>query len=84
MKRKKKDKVLYFLSMLKELEIIEAIGVARLLKVDLLTIDCNLEVEKIKEKEYDVLLSEMIDAFVQLGEKEQKFILTVMKNATGR
>lgn len=84
MKRKKKDKVLYFLSMLKELEIIEAIGVARLLKVDLLTIDCNLEVEKMKEKEYDVLLSEMIDAFVQLGEKEQKFILTVMKNATGR
>ena len=70
--------------MLKELEIIEAIGVARLLKVDLLTIDYNLEVEKIKEKEYDVLLSEMIDAFVQLGEKEQKFILTVMKNATGR
>ena len=84
MKRKKKDKVLYFLSMLKELEIIEAIGVARLLKVDLLTIDCNLKVEKMKEKEYDVLLSEMIDAFVQLGEKEQKFILTVMKNATGR
>ena len=86
--RKTVDKqVLKFLSYLRHLEVIEAIGIARILKVDLLvrndTADAN-EQEKpsIQEKEYDIILSEMMDSFIKLKREERKMILEIMKEAT--
>ena len=86
--RKTVDKqVLKFLSYLRHLEVIEAIGIARILKVDLLvrndTADAN-EQEKpsIQEKEYDIILSEMMDSFIKLKREERKMILEIMEEAT--
>lgn len=86
--RKTVDKqVLKFLSYLRHLEVIEAIGIARILKVDLLvrndSDDAN-EQEKpsIQEKEYDIILSEMMDSFIKLKREERKMILEVMREAT--
>lgn len=79
--------VLKFLSYLRRLEVIEAIGLARILKVDLLVVaddaDPN-EQEKpsIQEKEYDIILSEMIDAFIKMKREQRKTILNIMKEAT--
>ena len=79
--------VLKFLSYLRRLEVIEAIGLARILKVDLLVVadgtDSN-EQEKpsIQEKEYDIILSEMIDAFIKMKREQRKTILNIMKEAT--
>lgn len=86
--RKTVDKqVLKFLSYLRHLEVIEAIGIARILKVDLLvrndSTDAN-EQEKpsIQEKEYDIILSEMMDSFIKLKREERKMILEIMREAT--
>ena len=86
--RKTIDKqVLKFLSYLRHLEVIEAIGIARILKVDLLvrndSTDAN-EQEKasIQEKEYDIILSEMMDSFIKLKREERKMILEIMREAT--
>ena len=86
--RKTVDKqVLKFLSYLRHLEVIEAIGIARILKVDLLirndSADAN-EQEKpsIQEKEYDIILSEMMDSFIKLKREERKMILEIMREAT--
>lgn len=86
--RKTVDKqVLKFLSYLRHLEVIEAIGIARILKVDLLvrndSDDAN-EQEKasIQEKEYDIILSEMMDSFIKLKREERKMILEIMREAT--
>lgn len=86
--RKTVDKqVLKFLSYLRHLEVIEAIGIARILKVDLLvrndSADAN-EQEKpsIQEKEYDIILSEMMDSFIKLKREERNMILEIMREAT--
>ena len=86
--RKTVDKqVLKFLSYLRHLEVIEAIGISRILKVDLLvrndSADAN-EQEKpsIQEKEYDIILSEMMDSFIKLKREERKMILEIMREAT--
>ena len=86
--RKTVDKqVLKFLSYLRHLEVIEAIGIARILKVDLLVrndSDDADEQEKasIQEKEYDIILSEMMDSFIKLKREERKMILEIMREAT--
>ena len=79
--------VLKFLSHLRKLEVIEAIGIARLLKVDLLTRadDADPDTQAratIQEKEYDIILSEMMDAFIKLPREQRKMILNIMKEAT--
>ena len=86
--RKTVDKqVLKFLSYLRHLEVIEAIGIARILKVDLLvrndSADANeQENPSIQEKEYDIILSEMMDSFIKLKREERKMILEIMREAT--
>ena len=87
MKRSIDKQVLKFLSHLKELEVIEAIGVARFLKVDLLVRKDNEDPHAqpgatIEEKEYDIILSEMIDAFIKSNKNKRKVILNIMKEAT--
>lgn len=86
--RKTVDKqVLKFLSYLRYLEVIEAIGIARILKVELLVRDDNADADSqekatIQEKEYDIILSEMLDSFIKLSREERKMILKIMKEAT--
>jgi hypothetical protein len=87
MKNSMDKEVLKFLGYLKELEAIEAIGVARFLKVDLVVRNDGTEPEdtaaaSIQEKDYDVILSEMIDAFVKSNKNKRKMILKLMKDAT--
>ena len=36
----------------------------------------------IQEKEYDIILSEMLDSFIKLSREERKMILRIMKEAT--
>ena len=72
-----------------KLETIEAIGVARLLGVDLMTrkdiSDPNNEKSAtITEKEYDIILSEIVDAFINSNDTKRKNILAIMKTATMR
>ena len=79
--------VLKFLSYLRKLEVIEAIGLARILKVDLLVVADGAEPNEqgkpsIQEKEYDIILSEMIDAFIKMKREQRKTILNIMKEPT--
>lgn len=79
--------LLHFLSYLKKLEVIEAIGVARLLNIDLMVRKDNNDSDNEKtatlsEKEYDIILSEMIDKFLQLDKNKKKNLLSIMKEAT--
>lgn len=86
--RKTIDKqVLKFLSYLRHLEVIEAIGIARILKVDLLVRNDSADADEqekasIQEKEYDIILSEMMDSFIKLKREERKMILEIMREAT--
>lgn len=86
--RKTVDKqVLKFLSYLRHLEVIEAIGIARILKVDLLVRNDSTDADEqekasIQEKEYDIILSEMMDSFIKLKREERKMILEIMREAT--
>ena len=86
--RKTVDKqVLKFLSYLRHLEVIEAIGIARILKVDLLIRNDSADADEqekasIQEKEYDIILSEMMDSFIKLKREERKMILEIMREAT--
>ena len=86
--RKTVDKqVLKFLSYLRHLEVIEAIGIARILKVDLLVRNDSADADEqekasIQEKEYDIILSEMMDSFIKLKREERKMILEIMREAT--
>ena len=89
MKRSVEKQVLKFLGYLKELEVIEAVGLARFLQVDLVVRedDSDPDTQKtatITEKEYDIILSEMIDAFVSSTREKRKMILELMKNATSK
>lgn len=87
MKKVSNREVLKFLKYLKELELIETLGIARLLQVDLVVRSDEEDVHaaakaSIEEKEFEVILSEMIDAFIQMEKSKRKFILDVMKEAT--
>ena len=89
MKRSVEKQVLKFLGSLKELEVIEAVGLARFLQVDLVVRedDSDPDTQKtatITEKEYDIILSEMFDAFVSSTREKRKMILELMKNATSK
>ena len=86
--RKTVDKqVLKFLSYLRHLEVIEAIGIARILKVDLLVRNDSADADEqekasIQEKEYDIILSEMMDSFIKLKREKRKMIVEIMREAT--
>ena len=87
MKNSQNKQVMKFLSYLTKLEVIEAVGLARLLDVDLLIREDGSDVDSestatITEKEYDVILSEIIDAFVKCNKTKRKNILALLKVAT--
>ena len=87
MRSKTEKQVLKFLGYLKSLEVIEAVGVARFLGVELLVREDGIDGDNqpkasITEKDYDVILSEMIDAFIQCNDNKRKVILNIMKDAT--
>lgn len=84
MKKTTDKQVLKFLTYLTKLEVIEAIGVARLLQIDLMTRPDDEEGDDkkaatITEKDYDVIMTEMIDAFIASPKDKRKFILETMK-----
>ena len=89
MKRSQEKQVKDFLAYVLKLEVIEAIGIARLLKVDLITRPDESDADEqpaasIQEKEFDILLSEMIDAFISSPKETRKWILQLMKDATAK
>ena len=85
-KRSNDKRVLQFLKLLKKLEVIEAIGVARLLQVPLVIYlddeESGSEISsKVVERDYDSILADLIDAFAVETKSKQKFILNLMKAA---
>lgn len=118
LKRSDKKEVEKFLSYVTKLEMIETIGIARLLGVELMAIaqeeeerkekkerenssieapeDSNTneattnqpalvrnqQNDKQKFKEFDILLSEMLDSFIAAPQQKRKWILQMMKDAT--
>lgn len=86
MKYSQKRQAMKFLSYLTKLEVIETIGIARLLEVDLLIREDGSDIDSestasITEKEYDVILSEILDAFIKCNKTKRKNILALMKAA---
>ena len=117
LKRSNKE-VEKFLSYVTKLEMIETIGIARLLGVELMAIAQEKEERKDKKerenssieapedsntnetttnqpalvrnqqndkqefKEFDILLSEMLDSFIAAPQQKRKWILQMMKDAT--
>lgn len=117
LKRSNKKEVEKFLSYVTKLEMIETIGIARLLGVELMAIAQEKEEKEEKErennsmevhedsntdetainlpalvrnqqndkqefKEFDILLSEMLDSFIAAPQQKRKWILQIMKDAT--
>lgn len=118
LKRSNKKEVEKFLSYVPKLEMIETIGIARLLGVELMAIaqekeekeeekerenssieapeDSNTDESAINSsalirnqqnnkyefKEFDILLSEMLDSFIAAPQQKRKWILQMMKDAT--
>jgi len=91
LKRTKDKRVLKFLGYLKKLQTIEAMGVAGLLQVPLVSYNEESEESqesgpekssKVVERDQDSILADMIDAFVNETPSKQKFILDIMKAAT--
>lgn len=117
LKRSNKKEVEKFLSYVTKLEMIETIGIARLLGVELMAIAQEKEEKEEKErensstevpedsntnetatnqpalvrnqqndkqefKEFDILLSEMLDSFIAAPQQKRKWILQMMKDAT--
>lgn len=118
LKRSNKKEVEKFLSYVPKLEMIETIGIARLLGVELMAIaqekeekeeekerenssieapeDSNTDEavinssalirnqqnNKYEFKEFDILLSEMLDSFIAAPQQKRKWILQMMKDAT--
>lgn len=117
LKRSDKKEVEKFLSYVTKLEMIETIGIARLLGVELMAIAQEEEEKEEKErenssteapedsntneattnqpalvrnqqndkqefKEFDMLLSEMLDSFIAAPQQKRKWILQMMKDAT--
>ena len=84
MKRKRDKEVLKFLHYLTKMEVIEAVGIARLLGVELVVREDGTDADgeptaTVTEKEYDIILSELIDAFVSTSKSKRKFILSIME-----
>lgn len=89
MKRSKDKQVQQFLKCLLQLEVIETIGVARLLKVDLVTREEGTDADDqptatITEKEADIIMSEIIDAYIAAPKATRKWILQLVKDATAK
>lgn len=117
LKRSNNKEVEKFLSYVTKLEMIETIGIARLLGVELMAIAQEKEEKEEKErenssmevpedsntdetatnqpalvrnqqndkqefKEFDILLSEMLDSFIAAPQQKRKWILQMMKDAT--
>lgn len=118
LKRSNKKEVEKFLSYVTKLEMIETIGIARLLGVELMAIvqekeereekkerednsvkapeDPNTDEAAINSptlvrnqqnneqefKDFDILLSEMLDSFIAAPQQKRKWILQMMKDAT--
>lgn len=117
LKRSNNKEIEKFLSYVTKLEMIETIGIARLLGVELMAIAQEEEEKKEKErensstevpedsntdeaitnspalvrnqqndkqefKEFDILLSEMLDSFIAAPQQKRKWILQMMKDAT--
>lgn len=118
LKRSNKKEVEKFLSYVTKLEMIETIGIARLLGVELMAIvqekeereekkeredssvkaseDSNMDEAAINSptlvrnqqnneqefKDFDILLSEMLDFFIAAPQQKRKWILQMMKDAT--
>lgn len=118
LKRSNKKEVEKFLSYMTKLEMIETIGIARLLGVELMAIvqeeerkeekkerednsvealeDSNTNEAAINSpalvrnqqnnkqefKDFDILLSEMLDSFIAAPQQKRKWILQMMKDAT--
>ena len=117
LKRSNKKEVEKFLSYVTKLEMIETIGIARLLGVELMAIAQEEEEKEEKErenssmevpedsntdetatnqpalvrnqqndkqefKEFDILLSEMLNSFIAAPQQKRKWILQMMKDAT--
>lgn len=118
LKRSNKKEVEKFLSYVPKLEMIETIGIARLLGVELMAIAQEKEEKKEKKerednsveapedsntdetainspalvrnqqnneqefKDFDILLSEMLDSFIAAPQQKRKWILQMMKDAT--
>lgn len=89
MKRNKAEKqVAKFLKYLRKLEPIEGVGVARLLGVNVTTREDGTDPNAypcatIQEQDMDILLSEILDAFIAQPEEKRDFILDIMKQAGG-
>lgn len=120
LKRSNNKEVEKFLSYVTKLEMIETIGIARLLGVELMAIAQEKEEKEEKKerenssieapedsntdetttnqpalvrnqqndkqefKEFDILLSEMLDSFIAAPQQKRKWILQMMKDATYR
>lgn len=117
LKRSNNKEVEKFLSYVTKLEMIETIGIARLLGVELMAIAQEEEEKEEKErenssmevpedsntdetatnqpalvrnqqndkqefKEFDILLSEMLNSFIAAPQQKRKWILQMMKDAT--
>lgn len=118
LKRSNKKEVEKFLSYVTKLEMIETIGIARLLGVELMAIVQEKEEKEEKKeredgsvkaledsdtdkaainsptlvrnqqnneyefKDFDILLSEMLDSFIAAPQQKRKWILQMMKDAT--
>ena len=118
LKRSDKKEVEKFLSYITKLEMIETIGIARLLGVELMAVVYEKEEREEKKeredssvkapedpntdeaainspalvrnqqnneqefKEFDILLSEMLDSFIAAPQQKRKWILQMMKDAT--
>lgn len=118
LKRSNNKEVEKFLSYVTKLEMIETIGIARLLGVELMAIvqeeegkeekkerednsveapeDSNTDEtttnqpalvrnqqnDKYEFKEFDILLSEMLNSFIAAPQQKRKWILQMMKDAT--
>lgn len=118
LKRSNKKEIEKFLLYVTKLEMIETIGIARLLGVELMAIvqeeegkeekkerednsvealeDSNTDEAAINSpalvrnqqndkqefKEFDILLSEMLDSFIAAPQQKRKWILQMMKDAT--
>lgn len=118
LKRSNNKEVEKFLSYVTKLEMIETIGIARLLGVELMAIAQEKEEKKEKKerednsvealedsntdkaainspalvrnqqndqqefKEFDILLSEMLNSFIAAPQQKRKWILQMMKDAT--
>ena len=117
LKRSNNKEVERFLSYVTKLEMIETIGIARLLGVELMAIAQEKEEKEEKErensstevpedsntdetttnqpalvrnqqnnkqefKEFDILLSEMLNSFIAAPQQKRKWILQIMKDAT--